>query len=43
MFGSKKPMKNPIGSKISMGNPKGIVSAAEVNAPKKGTGRKLGR
>jgi hypothetical protein len=42
MFGSKKAAKNPIGSKISMGSPKGIVSVAEVNAPKKGS-RKMGR
>lgn len=42
MFGSKKPSKNPIGGKIGMAAPKGIVSAAEVNAPKK-TGRKMGR
>lgn len=42
MFGSTKASKNPIGGKIGMGSPKGIVSAPEVNAPKK-TSRKMGK
>jgi len=43
MFGSTKASKNPIGSKISKGPVKGIQSAAEVIAPKKGVsgGRKI--
>ena len=43
MFGGMKGKKNPIGGKISMGNPKSIKSAPEVNAPKAGTGRKMGK
>jgi len=33
MFGGMKAKKNPIGGKISMGNPKSIKSAPEVNRP----------